>query len=272
MKSEVKMPGGGLPGAERRLAVVTGAASGMGLATARLLIERGTPVVGVDLAPAPAELAEHDDVGWIQGDVADQTTWDRVVATAAGRDPAGADCLVCCAATIVVKPFLETTPEDFERLFAINVVGVIRALRALMPAMLARGGGAVAVVCSVDSAYVEDEMAAYATSKAALLQVVRAAALEYASRGMQINAVLPGIVDTPLLAKHFSSLPDPEAARTQCLRRTPQARLLRAEEIAETLCFLISDRGSGLSGAAVTVDGGLTTAYDFDSSAFSGSG
>jgi NAD(P)-dependent dehydrogenase (short-subunit alcohol dehydrogenase family) len=252
------------PAPERKLALVTGAASGMGLATTRLLLERGTAVVGIDLADAPAEL---QGVPWIRGDVAEQDTWLRAVRAATDIDASGPDCLICCAATIIVKPFLETEVEDFQRLFDINVLGVIRGMRAVVPAMLARGGGAVAVVCSVDSLFVEDAMAAYATSKAALLQVVRSAALEHASGGLQINAVLPGIVETPLLQRHFDSLPDPAAVREQCIRRSPQGRLLRPEEIAETLCFLVSPRASGLSGAAVTVDGGLTTAYDVDSSA-----
>jgi NAD(P)-dependent dehydrogenase (short-subunit alcohol dehydrogenase family) len=248
-------------------AIVTGAASGMGLATVHALVRRGTSVIGVDLSEAPGELHGLDGaVAWVSGDVADQDTWDRAQAAAREQSEGGADCLVCCAANIVVSPFLDTPIEDWQRLFDINVLGVVRGMRTLMPAMLNRGRGAIAVVCSVNSLFVEDEMCAYSTSKAALLHVVRSAALEYASKGLQINALCPGAVDTPLLQRHFDSLEDPEAARADCVRRSPQGRLLRPEEIAEVLCFLVSDAASGLSGAAVTVDGGLTTAYDFDSS------
>ena len=74
----------------------------------------------------------------------------------------------------------------------------------------------------------------------------------------------PGVVDTPLLRRHFDSLDDPDGARRAAERRTPAGRILRPEEIAEAICFLVSPRATGLSGAAVTVDGGLTTAYDFD--------
>ncbi len=252
-----------LPGAERRLAIVTGAASGMGLATARLLLQRGTAVVGLDLADAPAELRELGVAAWVTGDVGEQATWDRAAAAAAEIDPAGADCLVCCAAAIVVKSFLETRPEDFQQLFATNVLGVVRGMQTVLPAMIERRAGAVAVVCSVDSLYVEQDMAAYSTSKAALLQIVRSAALEHAGHGLQINAVLPGAVDTPLLQSHFDASPDPAAFRALVERRSPQGRVLRAEEVAETLCFLVSPRASGLSGAAVTVDGGLTSTYDY---------
>jgi NAD(P)-dependent dehydrogenase (short-subunit alcohol dehydrogenase family) len=250
--------------ADRRLAVVTGAASGMGLATAQALLQRGTTVIGADLNEMPEQLRSLGGVHWVQGDVAAQETWDRVHALATDRDPAGADCLVCCAATIVVSSFLETTLADWQNLFEINVLGTIRGMRTLMPSMLERGRGAIVVVCSVNSQFVEDQMSAYSTSKAALLQTVRSAALEYAGMGLQINAVCPGIVDTPLLQRHLGSLSDPAAARDACVRRSPQGRLLRPEEIAQTICFLVSDAASGLSGAAITVDGGLTTAYDFD--------
>jgi NAD(P)-dependent dehydrogenase (short-subunit alcohol dehydrogenase family) len=245
------------------LAAVTGAASGIGLATVHALLDRGATVVGVDLAEAPLE---HDELGWVTGDVADAQTWGRVAATCEERDSAGADALVTCAGTIVVSPFLETRAEDWTRLFEINVLGVVRGMQALMPAMIERGGGAVAAVCSVDSLIVEEEMSAYATSKAALLHAVRSAAIEHASDGVRVNAVCPGIVDTPLLQRHFDSLDDPAAARAACERRSPIGRLLAPEEIAEVLCFLVGGGASAMAGAAVTVDGGLIATYDFDGS------
>jgi NAD(P)-dependent dehydrogenase (short-subunit alcohol dehydrogenase family) len=246
--------------APRRLAVVTGAASGIGRAAAELLNERAVPVIGVDLSEHPDGL---DVVDWVQGDVADQATWDLVREAAAARDAHGADALVACAGTIVVSPFLETTIDDWRRLFEINVLGVVRGMRTLMPAMVERGDGAVAVVCSVNSLFVEEQMSAYSVSKAALLHAVRSAALEYAGTGVRINAVCPGIIDTPLLRRHFDSLDDPDEARAAAARRTPIGRMLAPREVAEALCFLVGEGASGLSGAALTVDGGLTTAYDF---------
>lgn len=247
-----------------KVGVVAGAASGVGLATIKLMHEPGTRLVGVDLRDRPAELAGLKHLEWVRGDIGAQATWDEVSRVVTSLDPAGASWLISCAAKIVVSKFLDTTPDDWQRLFETNVVGVIRGMSTLMPAMIERGDGAVAVVCSVNSFYAEELMSAYSTSKAALLHVVRSAALEHARHGLRINAVCPGAIDTPLLAQHLGTLEDPAAARQAIERRTPVSRILRPEEIATTLRFLVSEDASGLSGAAVVVDGGLTTAYDFD--------
>lgn len=247
-----------------RLAVVTGAASGIGSATASALQARGVEVIGVDLHGAPAEL-EACAAAWITGDVSIADTWDAVRAESDARG--GADALVACAGAIVVAPFMTTPPEDFARLFSINVLGVIRGMQALVPLMVERGGGAVAVVCSVNSHVAEALMGAYSTSKAALLHAVRSAAIEHARDGVRINAVCPGIVDTPLLRQHLGSLDDPEAALAACERRSPIGRLLRPAEVAQALCFLVDGAASGFAGAALTIDGGLTATYDFDAAA-----
>jgi NAD(P)-dependent dehydrogenase (short-subunit alcohol dehydrogenase family) len=241
-----------------RVAVVTGAASGVGRATCAGLEEDGYAVVGLDLADAPAEHA-----AWVRGDVSAQETWDRAVAEVNALDPAGASALVSAAADIVVAPFLQTSPDDYRRLFEINVMGTLRGMHALMPAMIARGRGAIAVVCSVDSLYTEDGMSAYSTSKGALLQIVRSAALEHSRDGLRINAVCPGAIDTPLLARAVATSDDPEATMAAAVRRIPAGVTLRPDEVSSVLRFLVSDAASGMSGAAVAVDGALTVTYDW---------
>jgi NAD(P)-dependent dehydrogenase (short-subunit alcohol dehydrogenase family) len=247
----------------RPVAVVTGAAAGVGLATTAGLIDDGFAVVGVDLAGPPPALDGGDGATWVRGDVSDAALWDQVVDAARGLDPLGATCFASCAADVVVKPFLETPIADWTRLLEINVLGVVRGMNALMPAMLARGHGAIAVVCSVNSLFAEDALSAYSTSKAALLQVVRSAALEYGQHGLRINAVCPGAVDTTLFSRALESLDDPAGAREAVLRRTPTGEILRPEQVASVLRFLVGEAASGMSGAAVTVDGGLTSTYDF---------
>lgn len=227
------------------------------------MLTAGARVIGVDRAPAPAGL---DTEEWIQGDVTDEATWRLVGERAAALDSGGATRFIACAADVVVAPFLDTPLVEWQRLFDVNVLGVIRGLQTLLPPMLERGHGAVAVVCSVNSLFVEDGVSAYSTSKAALLHVVRSAALEYANRGVRINAVCPGAIDTPLLRRHFNSLEDPDAARVATERRAPIGRINQPEEIAAVLRFLVSDAASALCGAAVVADGGLTITYDFDAS------
>jgi NAD(P)-dependent dehydrogenase (short-subunit alcohol dehydrogenase family) len=251
----------------QRIAVVTGAAAGVGLATVEALREDGFVVVGLDLTGAPAALEADADVEWVQGDVATQETWDRVVEAVEARQPHGADCLVAAAADMVVEGFLETPPEDFARLFEVNALGALRGMRTLMPAMIERGRGSIAVVCSVDSLYTELGLSAYSASKAALLQIVRAAAVEHSADGLRINAVCPGAIDTALFQRAIDLSEDPEAERAAAISRIPAGVVLRPGEVASVLRFLVSDAASGLSGAAIAVDGGLTATYDFDGGA-----
>jgi NAD(P)-dependent dehydrogenase (short-subunit alcohol dehydrogenase family) len=199
----------------------------------------------------------------VQGDVTVQETWDQASAAARAKDPAGASCFCACAADLVSASFLDTSLEDWARINEINVLGVVRGIQTLMPAMLERGGGSIAVVCSVNSFFAEADLSAYSTSKAALLQVVRSAALEYAQHGMRINAVCPGAIDTALFRRALAELDDPAAVRRAVAARTPNGRILDPSEVAAVIRFLLSDEASGLSGAAITVDGGLTSTYDF---------
>jgi NAD(P)-dependent dehydrogenase (short-subunit alcohol dehydrogenase family) len=252
-------------GREHDLAVVTGAASGIGLATVELLIERRYGVVGVDLADMPGPLANQQQLSWVAGDVAAEETWRRVGDAVHLRDPHGAAAaFIACAGTLVSAPMLDIPIEDWQRVFDVNVYGTLRGLRTLVPAMRAKGRGAVAVVCSVNSVIVEDTLSAYCASKAALLQLVRSAALEYAADGLSVNAVLPGIVDTPLFRRFVDVTEDPPAVVRSLAQRVPTGKLITPREIAEILCFLVSERATALSGAAILADGGITTAYNFN--------
>jgi len=254
---------GQIEGTVGPLAVITGAASGVGLATVRALTAVGTDVLGVDRSPPPAELATVG-VDWVQGDVSDDATWNRTGERIAELDPAGAGSLICCAGDVSVGAFTEMPVEEWKRLLDINLLGVIRAMHTVLPAMIDRGEGVIAVVCSVNSFTAEAGGSAYSTSKAALLHAVRSAAIELAPAGVRVNAVCPGCVDTPLLRKHLEATGEPDRFRRALERRTPTGKLITPEEVAQALCFLISPNASGLVGASVVVDDGLTVTYDFD--------
>lgn len=245
------------------VAVVTGAASGIGKATATALGEAGFGVVGMDLNQRPEELADASWLDWVQGDVSAGETWQTATKLCHARDALGASAFVACAADVSAQPFLETPQDEWRRLFENNVIGVVCGLQALIPAMVERGRGAVVVTCSVSSLFAEPDLAAYAASKAALLSLTRTVALEHASDGLRVNAVCPGSVDTPLLRKHVDSLDDPAAALAAMRRRIPTGELTRAEEVAALTRFLVTEEASGLAGAAVVLDGGLTAAYEF---------
>ncbi|MBS1881328.1 MAG: SDR family oxidoreductase [Actinobacteria bacterium] len=247
-----------------RAAIVTGAASGVGLATTELLLERGFDVVGLDLRGPPAELATVAGLRWTSGDITTEEVWVEALELA-GRSAAKDGPVLCaCAADLVIRPFLETTLEDWRRLLEINVLGVVRGMQMMLPAMIERGYGRIGVVCSVNSFFVEELLSGYSTTKAALLHVVRSAALEYAKNGVRINAVCPGAIDTPLLARAFAELDDPAGVRRAVERRTPTGKIVPSRDIAEALYFLVAEAPASMSGAALTVDGGLTTAYDFE--------
>lgn len=246
------------------LAVVTGSASGVGLATVKQLRGAGTVVVGLDRAPRPDDLAGDGGLDWVQGDVASEDSWARVQHACEAHGAGGADRMVACAGDIVQTSFLETSLEGWRRILDINLFGTIIGLRTLMPGMIARREGAIAVVGSVNSLYVEDHLSSYSVAKAALLHAVRSAALEYAGLGIRINAVLPGYLNTPLLHRSIADVPDREGLLRAVANRTPIGRLVEPEEVASVLCFLVSEGASAMSGAAVVVDGGVTTAYDFD--------
>lgn len=247
----------------KRVAVVSGAASGIGAAAVAELADAGFAVLGIDLAPVSDALAELPDLHWLQGDVTATETWEQASARGRELDPQGAYAFVGCAADVTVAPFLETPPEEWRRLYEINVIGVVHGMRALMPAMIERGDGAVAVCCSVNSMFVEAEIAPYSASKSALLSATRTAAVEHAGDGLRINAVCPGVVDTPLLRKHVESMPDPAGAEAAMRERVPTGAVTRPDEVAKLLRFLVSEEASGLSGSALVVDGGLTTTYTF---------
>jgi NAD(P)-dependent dehydrogenase (short-subunit alcohol dehydrogenase family) len=136
-------------------------------------------------------------------------------------------------------------------------------MQAVIPPMVERGRGAIVIACSVNSLFVDEEVSAYSASKAALLSITRTAALENARHGLRINAVLPGVVDTPLLQKHFQSLEDPEAAERSMRARMPTGQLTTPEEVASLIGFLAGPGNAGMAGSAVVIDGGLTSTYEF---------
>jgi NAD(P)-dependent dehydrogenase (short-subunit alcohol dehydrogenase family) len=246
-----------------RVAIVTGAASGVGLATTQILLGRGSSVVGIDLAAPPPALPAGPGLGWVTGDVADAETWAAAHRLAHDRFGVTPGVLVLNAARLAVGTVLETPLSTFREVFDVNVYGAVLGLQACLPDMISRRGGAVAVVVSVNGLQAEQGLAAYNSSKGALLQLVRSAAVDHARSQVRINAVCPTSIDTPFIQGQIDAMPDPARFRAEMEARHPLGRILRPEEVASVAVFLTTDEASGMTGASVVVDCGLTASPDF---------
>ncbi|WP_033823139.1 SDR family NAD(P)-dependent oxidoreductase [Kitasatospora sp. MBT63] len=235
--------------------LVTGAASGIGEAVVRLYAERGHRVVAVDVDPVGlAALAELDGVLTLTGDVAEAATSERAVALAQERF-GRLDAAVLNAGIGGGGP-LESPGaiERFDRVFAVNVRGVALGIRAAAPALRTAGGGAVVATSSVSGLRGDPGTWAYNATKAAVINLVRAAAIDYAAQGIRVNAIAPGGTVTAMTAGQVA---DPEFSAF-ITRRIPAQRWADAREQAEVVWFLTSPAASYVTGVTVPVDGGLS--------------
>ncbi len=241
-----------------KIAVVTGAASGMGAASARSLAAGGATVVACD-RNADGLGALCQEVGGYAAvlDVADAAACSRVVADTATRY-GGVDILVNAAGIIVRAEAWQTTDADWDRIFSVNVNGVFYMSRAVVPAMRQRGGGSIVNFGSIWGSVGSAGAAAYTATKGAVHQLTRSMALEHAGEGIRVNAVCPGEIDTPMLASERTEPVTREFLDALAAGTVPVGRLGRPEEVADVVLFLASDSASYMTGALVNVDGGFT--------------
>jgi len=225
-----------------RTAVVTGAAGGIGAAVCDHLESVGWDVVAIDRLPSERR-------GALQIDVSDEAAIARML-PALPR----ADGLVNNAALQLYKPLSETGTEEWDELQRVNVRGPWLCTQALLP-QLAANGGAVVNVASVHAVATSLAMGAYATTKGGLVAFTRAAALELAERGVRVNAVVPGGIDTPALRAGFARRSDAEA---RLVAQTPLRRIGSPRDVATLVAFLLDSSQSGfITGASIPVDGGV---------------
>jgi NAD(P)-dependent dehydrogenase (short-subunit alcohol dehydrogenase family) len=245
------------------VALVTGAASGVGRATTRRLLGRGSSVIGVDLARQPEDLPAGSRLTWITGDVSREETWARALTQAESQFGTTPGVLILSAAKLAIGTLLETPLASFRQLFEVNVYAAVLGMQACLPSMIGRGAGAIVVVASVNALQAEQDLAAYNSSKGALIQLVRSAAVDHARGGVRINAVCPSTIDTPFIRGQVDSMPDPAAFRAEMEARHPLGRILDPDEVAAVVVFLSTSEASGMTGASVVVDLGLTASPDF---------
>jgi NAD(P)-dependent dehydrogenase (short-subunit alcohol dehydrogenase family) len=248
-----------------RVAVVTGAGSGIGKVAARLFAVEGARVVVADIDAGAAEAtaatieAGGGAASAVAADVAAEAGARRIVDAA--MDRYGALHVVFNNAGIFPADdggVLDTPPDTWANVLQVNLTGVWLCCRAAIPALLESGGGSIVNVASfVALVGAATAQVAYTASKGGVLAFTRELAVEYARRGIRANALCPGPVDTPLLAELMA---DPER-RQRRMVHIPIGRLARADEIAKAALFLASDESSYVTGSALVVDGGITAAY-----------
>jgi 2-keto-3-deoxy-L-fuconate dehydrogenase len=232
-------------------AIVTGGGSGIGLATARLLAERGAAVACLDLDPSAAEplLA-------ITADVTDEDSVRKGVDAAAER-LGGVDVLVNNAG-IGARGTIEANPyEEWRRVLDVNVLGIVRTTRAALPYLRASAHAAIVNTCSVAATVGLPERALYSASKGAVQALTLAMAADHVREEIRVNCVNPGTVDTPWVRRLLDAAADPEAEAGALARRQPMGRLVTAEEVAAAVAYLAGPLAGATTGTALTVDGGL---------------
>ena len=239
-----------------QVAIVTGGASGIGLAAAIRMAQEGATVVVLDLSTDPAEPVPDDVIGkirFVRHDVSDEAAWREVVSsvlTEHGR----IDVLVNNAGLVgSYDNIVDIALEDYHRIVAINQTGVFLGIRSVVPAMTEAGGGAIVNTSSIWGLVGAAGVSAYQASKGAVTVITRNAAASFAKAGIRCNSVHPGLIETPLTA------PQDPAISQGLVDATPLGRAGTAAEVAAAITFLASTDASYITGAALVVDGGFTT-------------
>jgi NAD(P)-dependent dehydrogenase (short-subunit alcohol dehydrogenase family) len=240
-----------------RSAFVIGGATGAGEAMVRQLHLAGADVMIVDI---------NSHAGTVLADSLDLPTGARVRFVRADVRRVGdieavfsgqrCDMLAVHAGTLIVKPFHETSDEEWSALFDINVLGMVRCVRAALPALLAGGDGRIVCTSSISGLTASAHESAYCVTKGAVLQLVRSLAVEYRDRGLRCNAICPGFIDTPHGRAELASLQAQGLAVDDAAMRALQGRVCRPAEVAAVAVFLLSDGASFINGEFVCVDNG----------------
>ncbi|WUD74631.1 SDR family oxidoreductase [Streptomyces sp. NBC_00510] len=233
-------------------AIVTGGATGIGLATAETLAARGARVAVLDRAPGRAPAHLHA----LAADMAD----DASVRWAVGRaveDLGGLDILVNNAGTGAVGTVEENPDGEWRRVLEVNLLGVVRASRAALPYLRRSPYASIVNISSVTATAGLPRQALYAASEGAVLALTLAMAADHLPEGVRVNCVTPGTVDTPWVERLIAAAPDPAAERAALQARQPSGRLVTAQQVADAVAYLAGPSAAAVTGTALPVDGGL---------------
>jgi NAD(P)-dependent dehydrogenase (short-subunit alcohol dehydrogenase family) len=227
-------------------AAITGAASGIGFATAERLQRDGWEVVGIDLNPSPFPESHVLDLRDRAGIV---ETFERI---------GPIDALVTDAGVGFAATTVDTTDEQWDTMLAINLTAMFHTTRAVLPGMIERGGGSIVNLASVAGVVGVRNRAGYCATKGGVIAFTRAIAADHAHQGIRANAICPGTVATEWIGKILADAPDPEATRAAMEARQLDGRMGMPEEVAAGIAFLLSEDGRFVNGSAWVMDGGMT--------------
>ncbi len=242
-----------------KVAVITGGASGIGLASARLFAREGADLAIVDRDLAKLPDADRDRAGrghlLLEGDVGDEAVVEQHAGAVAERF-GGFDILLACAGWSSRKGVPDTTLSEWEGVLNTNLTGSFLWSRAAIRSMRGRGGGSIILIASQLAFAGGRRNAAYLASKGAVASLARSMAVDHAPEAIRVNTIVPGAIRTPLLESGFARAEDPAAARAWSVSRHPLGRLGEAGEVAQAALFLASDESSFTTGSCLLVDGG----------------
>ncbi|MFE3001003.1 SDR family NAD(P)-dependent oxidoreductase [Nocardia sp. NPDC059246] len=238
-----------------RVAIVTGAARGMGASHARALVREGARVLLTDVLEEEGQQVAKElgeNARFAPHNVTSSADWERVVNTAEQEfGPVGI--LVNNAGIGAAAPIEATTEAEYRRVVDINQVGPFLGMKAVRPSMLRAGGGSIVNISSVAGLVGEAWAIAYSASKFAVVGMTKVAAKEYGPHGIRVNSVHPGVTETPMIHEH----PDSDAIFAPVIAATPLGRIGQPEEVTAAVVFLASDDASFINGTSVVVDGGF---------------
>jgi NAD(P)-dependent dehydrogenase (short-subunit alcohol dehydrogenase family) len=235
-----------------RRAVVTGAGSGIGRELVRLLLDEGASVVGVDVETGDVP----DGAITVRADVSDEADVAYFARTAQDR-LGGVDLLFNNAGIGSTATATETSVDEWDRVFAVNVRGVFLGTKHVLPGMLERGAGVIVNTASVAGLVGLPDRAAYCASKGAVIALTKQVAVQWANAGIRCNCVCPGTVDSPWVGRLLADADDPDSRRAQLVARQPMGRLAEPTEIAKSALYLASDDAAFVTGTALVIDGGI---------------